>query len=215
MLCSLGAYIRTCTRPRYPLELVSTHTPCQKRNGKKKEERKRKGPPLSLAPSFLGGQCLRQPVRKISLCSLAANGSYALPSEKNSAWCRAQGVDARTANPIDPATSAAPHAPHLLAKVRLPAGKPTTLLLADRRWPRLIAQDGAHPENVRGVGRPPQRQARAARRPKPCHLYTAVDTTARGPPYATPHVVFRPLVGPPTTHTYVHVARARLRPSLQ
>ena len=115
MLCSLGAYIRTCTRPRYPLELVSTHTPCQKRHGKKKEERKRKGPPLLSPPLLLGASCLRQPVRKISLRSSGENEPYALPSEKNSAWCRAQGVDARMANPIDLATSTTPHAPHLLA----------------------------------------------------------------------------------------------------
>ena len=195
--------------------LARIHRAKKETEKKKKKERKRKGPPFLSPPLLLGASCLRQPVRKISLRSSGENEPYALPSEKNSAWCRAQGVDARMANPIDLATSTTPHAPHLLAKVRLPAGKPTTLLLADRRWPRLIAQDGAHPENVRGVGRPPQRQARAARRPKPCHLYTAVDTTARGLPYVTPHVVFRPLVGPPTTHTYVHVARARLRPSLQ
>ena len=112
----------------------------KKETEKKKEERKRKGPSFLSPPLLLGASCLRQPVRKISLRSSGENEPYALPSEKNSAWCRAQGVDARTANPIDPATSAAPHAPHLLAKVRLPAGKPTTLLLADRRWPRLIAE---------------------------------------------------------------------------
>jgi hypothetical protein len=54
MLCSLGAYIRTCTRPRYPLELVSTHTPCQKETKKKKKKESEKAPPFS-RPLFFSG----------------------------------------------------------------------------------------------------------------------------------------------------------------